>query len=155
MCNFAINENYGLLPTLELVDRGKKLQRRMKSRFKPKKKRLKVVMTWQSEKMMKCRYRLELECKYCYCMLQISFCKMKLSSRGLYVRDSSYFEVPLCKSDYYSDVIEKVSDYLDLEGESYLLLCASGSVISDQDIKVGKKMCTWRLGSYMNHLSVN
>ena len=75
----------------------------------------------------------------------------------LYIRNSSYFEIPLCKSDLYNEVIEMATESLDMEGNTFVLVRASGSVISDQELKFGKKFRTWTIGGYLNqlHLSPN
>ena len=60
---------------------------------------------------------------------------MKLSGRKKYVHDSPYFEVHINKSDTYEKVVEKAVTQLDMKGDNFVLLRASGIIIVNEPLQ--------------------
>lgn len=82
----------------------------------------------------------------------LTMCKMKLSQKGSFVRDSPDFEVSLKRSDSYASIIKKAAVALHFEEDvcidNLVLTRKSGSVLLSEDI--GTKQ--WTLGNYLNSI---
>ena len=81
---------------------------------------------------------------------------MKLSNK-CYKKASPYFEVSLKKSDFYEDVLSKASTTLDIKKDTkdLVIVRASGVVVPNEKMRVGKGLCQWTIGRYLNKLHVS
>ena len=76
---------------------------------------------------------------------------MKLSGRNKYVHDSPYFEVHINKSDTYEKVVEKAVTQLDMKGDNFVLLRASGIIIVNEPLQTSRGVTKiWTIGSYLH-----
>ena len=77
---------------------------------------------------------------------------MKLNTRGIYKRYSSFFEVSLKRSDLYVDVTNKISTALNVKGATHLVRI-SGAIIREENSDfAGSISSVWTLGRYLNKI---
>ena len=87
--------------------------------------------------------------------INVSFCRMSLNKNGVYKRVSPFYEVPVKKSDMYSDVLSKALLALKMDAnnlDNFVLVRLSGSIVPDDNIQFGKGSNVWTLGRYLNKL---
>ena len=81
---------------------------------------------------------------------------MKETSRAMYVRSSSYVEVPATRSNSYQAFAKKAAKLLKMEakkGEELKLFKLNGAVIVDEKIDVGGVSKSWTMGNYLSILA--
>ncbi len=75
---------------------------------------------------------------------------------GDYKRCSGFVEVEVAKSDNYSSVTTKISDWLGLpdleENECFALFKLNGSRIMNKDVSVHGNCKPWLIGNYLSHV---
>ena len=83
---------------------------------------------------------------------QVSVCKMVKNTKGLMRRHGPFVECQLKRTDTYSDVVEKISDFLRMDEISQSLCLyrpKAGALIPARELTVNKISVMWTLGAYM------
>lgn len=90
------------------------------------------------------------------CLFKIAVCAMKESTRGMFIRSSSYVEVPAARSDPYLSFAKKAAKLLKVQpkkGEELKLFKLNGALIVDETIDVGELSKDWTIGNYLSILA--
>ena len=90
------------------------------------------------------------------CLFKIAVCAMKETTRGMFVRSSSYMEVPAARSDPYLSFAKKAAKLLKVQPkkrEELKLFKLNGALIVDERIDVGELSKDWTIGNYLSILA--